>query len=214
MRKTGILAAYVVATCALGALVSAAQPARAGPESPADGALRQTAPASARASRPLPTFEAAKLEARIAEASANATHDNRRVLVMWGSNADKPSQALIELTVRDSDVAQKLLYEYDIVRADPAGNEALAAKLGAETRGTSLPRLTVLDAGGRVIASEAAASFTSGGAASSVLDPQRVVDFLTKHQASPLNAATLLSAALGQAKKDQKALFLWFSAPW
>ena len=133
---------------------------------------------------------------------------------MWGSNADKPSQALIELTVRDSDVAQKLLYEYDVVRADPAGNEALAAKLGAETSGKALPRLTVLDAGGRIIASEPAATFTSGGAASPALDPQRVVDFLAKHQAPHLNAAALLSAALSRAKKDQKSLFLWFSAPW
>ncbi len=214
MRRTGIVAAHALAACALGALVCAEPPARPGLEGSADGALRQTAPAAARSARPLPTYEASDLEARIADASANATHDNRRVLVVWGSNVDKASQALIELTVRDSDVAQKLLYEYDVVRADPAGNEALAAKLGAATPGSSLPRLTVLDGSGRVIANEPAATFTSGGTASSALDPQRLVDFLTKHQAPYLNAETLLSAALARAKKEQKTLFLWFSAPW
>lgn len=214
MRKIGIVAVHAIAACALGALVCAEQPARPRLEGQTDGALQQTAPATARATRPRPTYEATDLEARIAEASAKARHDNRRVLVMWGSNADKPSQALIDLTVRDSDVAQKLLYEYDVVRADPAGNEALAAKLGAGGMGSALPRVTVLDAGSRVIANEAAATFTAGGTAASTLDPQRVVDFLAKHQAPQLNADTLLAAALGRAKKDQKTLFLWFSAPW
>ena len=191
MRKIGIVAAHAVAIVALGAVVSAEQPAR-----------------------PLPTYEAANLEARIAEASARAGHDNRRVLVAWGTNGDKASQALVDLIARNHEVSQKLLYEYDLVRADPAGNEALAAKLGADVKRGALPRLTLLDANGRVVANEAATTFKAAGADSPAYDPEALVAFLTKHQAPYLDASTLLAGALSRAKKDQKTLFLWFSAPW
>jgi hypothetical protein len=189
---------------ALGVTASAQQP----PPTPA------AAPPAARAMPPLPTYEAPKLEARIAEASAKARDENRRVLVMWGSNADKTSQAFMELTARNSEVSQKLLYEYFVVRADPAGNEALAAKVGAELRGGSLPRMTVLDADGRVLANEAAATFAASTGASSSYDPKALIAFLTKHQAVYLDAEPLLTSALSRAKKEQKTLFLWFSAPW
>ena len=174
----------------------------------------QAAPAQVRPKPPLPTYDASSLEARIAAASAKARGENRRVLVAWGSNGDQPSQALIELTVRNSEVSQKLLYEYDVVRADPAGNDGMAAKLGADVKGGALPRLTVLDTDGRVLANEPAETFKSSTPGSSAFDPKALVAFLTKHQAPYLDAEALLTGALSRAKKDQKTLFLWFSAPW
>ena len=194
---------WITLALVLGAVASAQQP----PPTP-------VAPASARAAPPLPTYDASNLDARLAEASANARGNNRRVLVMWGSNADEASRSLIELAVRNAEVSRKLQYEYDVIRADPAGNDALAARLAADVKAGALPRLTVLDADGRVVANEAAATLTAGGTGPAAPDPRQVVSFLTKHQAPPLNAETLLAGALSRAKKEQKTLFLWFSAPW
>jgi hypothetical protein len=217
MRNRGIWLVFVVALT----LLYVCTPVR-GERSPAvrrwqdsaAGGYRQSVAPAARATPPLPAYEASNLETRIAEASAKATAENRRVLVAWGSNADKASQSLIELAARNSEVSRKLLYEYLVVRADPAGNEALAAKLGADVKAGSLPRLTVLDAGGRVLANEAAASFKSATPGPFAFDPKPVVEFLAKNQAPYPNAETLLAGALSRSKKDQKALFLWFSAPW
>jgi hypothetical protein len=199
MRKTAL---WVVLIIALGATASAQQPTAV-----------QSAPRTTRAAAPLPTYDAPNLAARIADASAKARDENRRVLVIWGSNADKASEAFLELTARNSQVSQKLLYEYDVVRADLAGNEALAAKLGADARGGALPRLTVLDADGRVLANEVAATFAASAAGASSYDPKALVAFLTKHQAVYLDAESLLTSALNRAKKEQKTLFLWFSGP-
>jgi len=180
----------------------------------AAGGYRQTIPVELRVTPPLPTYDAANLEARIAAASAHARDENRRVLVAWGSNADKASQALIELTVRNSDVSRKLLYEYDVVRADAAGNDCVAAKLGAKVTTGTLPQLTVLDAEGHVLANEGTGTLMAAGASPAASDPKLLMAFLTKHQAPYLNAETLFAGALSRAKKDQKTLFLWFSAPW
>jgi hypothetical protein len=200
MRKLSIRMAVVVA---LGALVSGQQP-------PAT----QAAQAAARVAPPLPTYDASNLEARVTGATAKARQENRRVLIAWGSNSDKASQALIELTARNSEVSRKLLYEYDLVRADPAGNEAVAVKVGADLKEGAVPRLTVLDTEGRVLANEAAATFKGAAGAASLFDPKLLVAFLTKHQAPYPRAEPLLTSALSRAKKDQKTLFLWFSAPW
>lgn len=187
----------VVLSSVVGAANSAAQPVAAerGPTPPA------------------PTYDAADLDARIAAASTRAREENRRVLIAWGSNTDRSSQAFIELTAKSSAVSRKLLYEYEVVRADAAGNEALAARFGAHLKEGAVPWLTVLDAGGQVIANESAAAFKAS-TGSSVFDAEAVVAFLTRHQAAYLDAKTLLAGALSRAKKDQKTLFLWFSAPW
>ena len=200
--RTGAL--WVALAVVLGVAASAQQP------TPAPAAK----PAAARAVPPLPTYDASNLDARLAEASAKAREENRRVLVLWGSNTDEASRSLIELAVRNGEVSRKLQDQYDVIRADPAGNEALAARLAADVKAGALPRLTVLDADGRVVANEAAATLTTAGTGPAALDPRQVVSFLTKHQAPPLNAETLLSGALSRAKKEQKTLFLWFSAPW
>jgi hypothetical protein len=200
MRTSMLWIAFVTALCTA---ASGQQPA-----------ATQAAPRTTRAPAPLPTYEAPTLTARIADASAKAREENRRVLVIWGSNTDKASEAFMELTARNSEVSRKLLYEYFVVRADPSGNEALAAKLGAEVKGVSLPRLTVLGADGHVLANEAAATFAASAAGASSYDPKALVAFLAKHQAVYLDAGSLLTSALSRAKKEQKTLFLWFSAPW
>jgi len=184
MRKIGVWQALLLA---LGACASAQQPA-------------------------LPAYDARNLDARIAAASAQARKENRRVLVAWGSNTDMSSKALTELAGRNSGVSQKLLYEYFLVWADPYGNETLAAQLGAEVKSTALPRLTVLDPDRKVLASAGVEAFKTAG--SSAYDPEAFVAFLTKYQAPYLDAEQLLAGALSRTKKDQKTLFLWFSAPW
>jgi thiol:disulfide interchange protein len=41
-----------------------------------------------------------------------------------------------------------------------------------------------------------------------------VLEFLTKNQATPLDAQKTLDAAIAQAAKDHKRVFLHFGAPW
>ena len=78
----------------------------------------------------------------------------------------------------------------------------------------SLPAFTVLD-GSRARPSAAPSAADFAGADPSSLDPKKVAAFLSAHQAPPPpDPEPQLTAALGQAKKDGKYVFLWFSAPW
>jgi hypothetical protein len=47
-----------------------------------------------------------------------------------------------------------------------------------------------------------------------VYDPEKIAAFLTRYQVPPVAADPLLAAALTEAKRDGKYVFLWFSAPW
>ena len=77
----------------------------------------------------------------------------------------------------------------------------------------SLPAFTVLDESGKAIGRAVAQDFA--GADPVTLDPKKVAAFLASHQAPPPpDPEPQLRAALGQAKKDGKYVFLWFSAPW
>jgi thiol-disulfide isomerase/thioredoxin len=45
-------------------------------------------------------------------------------------------------------------------------------------------------------------------------DPKKLQDFLTAHQATPLKADEVLTAALAEATKTERNVFLHFGAPW
>ena len=50
--------------------------------------------------------------------------------------------------------------------------------------------------------------------AATAYEPDKIAAFLKRHQVAPIDAAPLLAAALAEAKRDGKYVFLWFSAPW
>jgi hypothetical protein len=136
------------------------------------------------------------------------------VLIQWGSNSDKASQELIQTMLKNPDVSRTLLYEYEIVRADITGNERAPATYKADIRAGGFPHLTVLDADRKVLADQPAAPFKTEGEGAAAYDGKKLSDFLKKYQAPYVNADPLFKRALAQAKKEQKTLFVWFSAPW
>jgi hypothetical protein len=177
----------------------------------AAGGYRQTIPLRLYVSPAPPNFEAADVEGRISAAQAHAKDENRRVLVVWGGREDKASQAFLEGVLRDREVSRTLLYEYDVVRVDtgPAARK-VAAKYHADLEKGGLPYLTILDASGKLLSNQPGAAFRKA----EMFDAKAAQDFLVKHQAVYLNAETLFNEALSRAKKEQKTLFVWFSAPW
>ena len=174
------------------------------------GLLSAQQPAKTKVGPPPPTY-LANADARLQEALASAGKENRRVLIQWGTNGDAVSDALIRTMTKGPEVPRTLLYEYEVVRAELKGNEQLAAKY--DVKGP-VPQLTVLDARGTLLANQPVAPFKAAGDDPAAFDAKKLTEFLKKHQASYLAAEPLFTRALLEAKKDQKTLFLWFSAPW
>ena len=177
------------------------------------GGLRQTVSRALYVAAPLPTYDAANLDARIAQALAVAKDENRRVLIQWSGKADPAGKALVQAETK-GDLSRTLLYEYAVVRADVAGNGAIASRYKANVKPASLPYLTVLDARGTVIGGQPASVFQAGSGAPATFDDRKLNEYLLKFKPEYVNADPLFTAALSQAKKDQKTLFMWFSAPW
>jgi hypothetical protein len=178
----------------------------------AAGGYRQVIPARVFVGPPLPTYLGGPAAPLITDALKKARADNRRVLVEWGSNADASSKAFVAHMVR-SEAARTVLYEYEVVR--PEVNDAAAIPKTYRGPGAaSLPYLSVVDAGGKLLAGQSALPFKSPGEGAAAYDGKKLDEFLAKFKPEYVKAEPLLTDALRQAKGENKALFLWFSAPW
>jgi hypothetical protein len=116
---------------------------------------------------------------------------------------------------KDRKVAQKLSYEYDVVRIDVGRfdkNMDLAKELGAEFKG--IPFLTLLDADGKPLLQQPTEPFETQVDGKPGHDPQKLLEFLTQWEAAPLVAADVRAAALARAKAEQKLVLLHAGAPW
>jgi hypothetical protein len=161
--------------------------------------------------------EKADAKAAIRTAIETAAADGIRVLIVWGSNDDKGST--LYLAVKRSQAFSRstfFTHEYknvnvDVGRADR--NLGLAKSYGAILSADELPALTVLDSAGRVIANVNAAALRPEKDPAGI-DPVKVAAFLKSHQAAAPDAVALFDAAVKQAKKEHKRVFVWFSAPW
>lgn len=177
----------------------------------ADGGYRTSVPATLYVGPALPTYQA-DAQPGLAKALEGARHENRRALVVWGARAEQPSQDFILTMARNGEVAHTLLYEYEVVRAERAGNARLAAKYKVPKG--PLPYLTVLDAQGAVLANQPATTFKATGEGAAAWDGTKLNGMLTKFKPTYVNAEPVFTAALARAKKEGKTLFLWFNAPW
>ena len=175
------------------------------------------APATRQPQAPRKTYnETADAKTQIATAIAGADESDIRVLVNWGANDDERC-AKFSQAQRAPELAEPRFFsdEYKVVyvnvgRADR--NMDVAAAYGAKPVAGELPYLTVLDENGKVLAG--ASSTEMAGADPATFDPKTLAAFLAKHQAPAPEADPPFRAALSQAKKDGKYVFLWFSAPW
>ncbi len=159
----------------------------------------------------------ADIPKHIEAALAKSTKENRRVLIQWGSNDSPECLAFNKSLVANRDIGKTLRYEYDVVRVEVGEmvkNRELASRYGAKLSLESLPFVTVLDAGGKAIANEAGKTFLTEQDSALKANQEVFLDFLTKHQAKPLDANVLLQKAVAQGTMEKKMVFLHFGAPW
>ena len=168
--------------------------------------------------------ETADARAQIEAALKAAIESDIRVLVNWGANDDEAcAKFQQDLNGRGSThpayetIRTKLSNEYRYLRIDVGRldkNLELAAAYGVRLTPGSRPHLTVLDKHGAVLAQQAAQQLAAPAGAATAYDPDRISAFLRQPQVAPVPAGPLLEAALAEAKRDGKYVFLWFSAPW
>ena len=187
----------------------------------------QTAPAPVRPpQQPPPKLynENADARAQIGAALKAAAEDDIRVLVNWGANDDEAcTRFQQDMSGRGSTnpayeiIRTKLSNEYRYVRVDVGHldkNLDLAAAYGVKLSAGALPHLTVLDKQGNVLVQQPSQPLSAAPGGPTVHDPEKIAAFLKQHQVAPVAADPLLSAALAEAQRDGKYVFLWFSAPW
>ncbi len=196
----------LIASLVLGA-VSGGQAAQ--PPSPQPPAVQRPAPP--------PLYNpAAEPKAAIAAALKSAKEDGIRVLVNFGANDDEASEAFAAAR-RNRELSPLFADEYKGVNVDVGRLERnldVAQSYGVTLKAGGLPALVVLDADGKVLARTSGAAFRSD-ADPAAHDPSKIATFLKTHQAPPPpDAQPVFDAALQQATREGKTLFVWFSAPW
>jgi len=154
--------------------------------------------------------------AQIATAITAAAEDDIRVLVNWGANDDERCARFPQVQ-RAPEISGPRFFsdEYKLIYVDVGHLDKhveVAKAYGAKLAAGELPYFTVLDKAGHVLAGASARELA--GEDPAALDPKKVAAFLSKHQAPAPDADPPFKAALSQAKKDGKYVFLWFSAPW
>jgi hypothetical protein len=165
-----------------------------------------------------PAFdEKADAKAAIKAALDAAAIDGIHTLIVWGANDDNGSRLFLEAK-RAPAVSKPAFFsdEYKNVNVNVGHldrNADLAKSYGAKLKAEGLPALTVLDSAGTAIANTNAAALRPDDDPAGI-DPVKVAAFLKLHQAPAPDAVAPFEAALKQAKKEDKTVFVWFSAPW
>lgn len=160
-----------------------------------------------------PTFDpGADAQAAVAHATELAAKKHKRVLVVFGHDANAGDVELHKLLRSGKTDAWPFYYEYQLVAvdsgADGGGNAELARSLGVTE--AARPYLTILDAAGKPLANRAASGFLDGDA----WNRARLGQFLSEHAVEPLDAEQVMQAAMQRAKAETKRLFVHLGAPW
>jgi thiol-disulfide isomerase/thioredoxin len=195
----------------VGAL-AARTPAQDQPDPATPAAQPAAQPAAPQARKPI-YDETADAAHAVEVAIARAQVENRRVLIQWGANWCPWCHKLHETCAADENLRKELLYEYEVVLVDVGRfdkNFDLAAKYQADLKGKGLPYLTVLDSDGKVVTNQETSPLEAGDHH----DPAKVLAFLQKHRATPVQADEQLSAALARGQQEHKPVLLRFGAPW
>ena len=150
-------------------------------------------------------------------ALAKSKKENRRVLIVWGSDAAEDCMAFHKSVLSNPQIGKLLRYEYDVVRIDSsdlAKSQTLASRYGAKLSVDALPYLTILDATGKPLANQIAKTLPIEATKNSEAAKDGLFEYLSNLQAKPIDANVVLHAALAQAKTENKLVFLHFGAPW
>lgn len=190
----------------------AAPPAQPPPPQSVAPAIIQKTPAA-----PRKVYnETADAKAQIEAAVASAAEDDIRVLINWGANDDEACTKYQQVQ-RAPEVSSKFRDDYKLVYVDVGHldkNIDLAKSFGVTLAAGSLPHFTILDARGKALAQMSAKALASDADAAT-FDAKKMGAFLTTHQApAPPPVGPVFDAALAQAKREGKQVFVWFAAPW
>lgn len=161
--------------------------------------------------------ETADAKARITAAITAANVDDIRVLINWGANDDERCAKFAQV-LKSPEVTRTRFasVEYKVVNVNVGRldkNLDLAKTYSATIAEGALPALTVLDQAGQVLAQTSAPDLLAD-VDPAAFDPKKVAAFFTAHQAPAPDALAPFEAAVKQAKRDDKSVFVWFSAPW
>ncbi len=139
-----------------------------------------------------------------------ATRDNKRVLAMFGGDWCGWCHLLHNTFKKDRAVSKLLRYEYELVMIDTKSKGVAELKKRWNSPVKSYPYLVVVDAAGNMVKNQATEALEQGKAH----DPAKVLEFLEKYKASPVNARDVMAAAMAEAKKSDRSVFVHLGAPW
>lgn len=141
----------------------------------------------------------------LAEAGERAKKKDKRLLVVWGSEAERaPVDAALK---KDRDLSKLVRNEYEVVRLARAEHGELAGK---HTAGEAGLFLAVLDPAGKRLASIAEGTLLAEGS----LNVGAFREFLEKHRVPVRDAEKIWRAALARAEQENKRLLVHLGAPW
>ncbi len=168
--------------------------------------------------------EKADAKTLIDAALARAKRENKRVLIQWGGNWCPWCIRLEKLYRADKDIKHELLYEYETVFIDAGRpnlkNVDFAMQYGADLKAYGFPFITILDADAMPLVNQESGSLeikNDNGESAGIAaghNPKAVLKLLKDHEAAPLAARDVLSAAQSKARDEHKLVFLHFGAPW
>jgi hypothetical protein len=140
------------------------------------------------------------------KALAKAKVHNQRVLVVL-TDAERDIAATLK---KDRKVSQPLLYEFATVQLVSEQAKAFAAHWRLPEDAAKTPAMAVLDVDGKLLASVASSEFLVDGA---IAGPA-LLDKLKPFYCTAVDAEKKLTHALAEAKRDGRAVFIRFDAPW
>jgi thioredoxin-related protein len=155
---------------------------------------------------------------QLTKAVERATHNDKRVLLMFGGDWCGWCHKLHGVFKNDEAVRQILFNEYELVTIDVESPNAApllttckeALSQDELKKGVGYPFLAVLNAEGKVVTALRTDVLEDGDHH----DPKRVASFLDKWKVPPKDAKRVLDEALSRASSDDKRVFLTFGAPW
>ncbi len=145
---------------------------------------------------------------RVDQALNAAGRENKRILLTIGGNWCSWCYKLHDLFRNDKAIATVLRNEYEVVLLDSEKDKRALEKW--QIKPVSYPYLAVLDSAGKKLTEQETGVLEIGDRH----DPNKVMAFLEKWKASPLDANEVFAAALTQAKKEDKRVFVRLGAPW
>ena len=153
------------------------------------------------------------VQAQIDAAVEKARKAEKRVLIIYGSDADKASRDLLKLPEYDQKLARFKDAEFETVLVDVDPSKPVVSSVptfGVDLKHTGLPYLVILAADGEVLVKGRAVNPKSGES----WDVRRFHDVLKKWAVPKLDAKSLFEKALARAKKEDKKVLVHLSAPW